>query len=303
MYLYIYVYISKRYYAIIDILNSMHMELDLDINHYDLESLVGLFKIPMQFGETDLKSAKRIVLATHPDKSRLDKKYFLFFSKAYKILYEIYQFKTKSTKRNVQEYNKLKYADLQDEGELDKQQIIDKLSKSPNFITTFNQLFDKHYSQQNHGYGEWFTSTDDIHNVSQEDFDSLKTNTRQLVVHEEVKGIDSYTGDVLGGDIGNYTSNKYEDLKHAYTNGLVLGVDERDYKEGHGSLDSLKQARYSQNVDPLTKDEVYAQMEREKSAQDSIDTARAYKLIKEQEKHKNSTQAVWSSLLRLSDNK
>ena len=59
MYLYIYVYISKRYYAIIDILNSMHMELDLDINHYDLESLVGLFKIPMQFGETDLKSAKK----------------------------------------------------------------------------------------------------------------------------------------------------------------------------------------------------------------------------------------------------
>ena len=46
------------------------MELDLDINHYDLESLVGLFKIPMQFGETDLKSAKKIVLAPDPDKSR-----------------------------------------------------------------------------------------------------------------------------------------------------------------------------------------------------------------------------------------
>ena len=61
------------------------MEVDLDINHYDLESLVGLFKIPMQFGEKDLKSAKKIVLSTHPDKSRLDKKYFLFFSKAYKI--------------------------------------------------------------------------------------------------------------------------------------------------------------------------------------------------------------------------
>lgn len=279
------------------------MEVDLDIEHYDLESLVKLFKIPMQFGEKDLKSAKKIVLATHPDKSRLDKKYFLFFSKAYKILYEIYQFKTKSTTRNVQEFNKLKYADLQDEGELDKQQIIDKLSKSPNFITTFNKLFETHYSQQEHGYGDWFASSDDIHNVTQEDFDILKTNTRELVVHEEVKGIDSYSGDVLGGEIGDYTSNQYEDLKHAYTNGLVLGVDERDYKEGHGSLESLKQARYRQNVDPLTKEEVRVQLEREKTAQDSIDTARAYNLIKEQENHKKSTQAVWSSLLRLSDNK
>ncbi len=281
----------------------MHMEVDLDIAHYDLESLVGLFKIPMQFGEADLKCAKKIVLATHPDKSRLDKKYFLFFSKAYKILYEIYQFKTKSTKRNVQEYNKVKYTDLQEDQELDKQQIIDKLSKSPNFITTFNKLFDTHYSHEQHGYGNWFTSSEDIHNVSQEDFDSLKTNTRQLVVHEEVKGIDSYTGDILGSDTGSYSSSQYEDLKHAYTNALVLGVDERDYKEGHSSLESLKQARYSQNVDPLTKEEVYAQMEREKSSQDNIDTARAYNLIKEQEVHKKSTQAVWSSLLRLSDNK
>jgi hypothetical protein len=279
------------------------MEVDLDINHYDLESLVGLFKIPMQFTELDLKRAKKIVLATHPDKSRLDKKYFLFFSKAYKVVYQIYQFKTKSTDRNVNEYNNVKYVDLQEDVEMDKQRIIEKLSKSPNFISTFNGLFEKHFSQEQHGYGEWFGSSDDIHNVTQENFDSLKTNTRQLVVHEEVKGIDSYTGDILGGELGGYSSSQYEDLKHAYTNALVLGVDERDYKEGHGSLESLKQARYAQNVDPLTKDDVYMHMKRDKNAQDTIDTTRAYKLIKEQENHKNSTKAVWSSLLRISDNK
>ena len=80
----------------------MNMEVDLDINHYDLESLVALFKIPIHFKVEDLKKAKKTVLAMHPDKSKLDKKYFLFFSKAYKILYEIHQFKIKSTSRNVQ---------------------------------------------------------------------------------------------------------------------------------------------------------------------------------------------------------
>ena len=64
----------------LDILYSMHMEVDLDIEHYDLESLVKLFKIPMQFCEKDLKIRKKIVLATHPDKSRLDKNIFIFQS-------------------------------------------------------------------------------------------------------------------------------------------------------------------------------------------------------------------------------
>ena len=51
--------------------------------------------MPLDFNADDLRRAKKIVLATHPDKSKLDKEYFLFFSKAYKVLLEIYQFKSK----------------------------------------------------------------------------------------------------------------------------------------------------------------------------------------------------------------
>ena len=283
------------------------MEVDLDINHYDLESLVGLFKIPIQFDENNLRNAKKIVLATHPDKSKLDKKYFLFFSKAYKILYDIYQFKTKSTKRNLQEYNQQKYKDTQDEKELDKQQIIDKLSNSPNFINTFNELFEKHYIQDevtDHGYGNWLKSNDDIHNTSEKDFDHLKTKSRSLMVKQDIKSFDTYTGDILGGEIdGGFSSSQYEDLKHAYTNALVLGVDERDYKEGYNNVEDLKQARQTQNVEPLTKEEASQQLDIDRARDDELDTSRAYRLIKEQENHKNATEAVWSSLLRISYNK
>ena len=45
----------------------------------------------MLFGEKHLKEAKITVLQMHPDKSRLPKEYFLFFTKAYKMLYEIYK--------------------------------------------------------------------------------------------------------------------------------------------------------------------------------------------------------------------
>ena len=281
------------------------MEVDLDINNYDLDSLVALFKIPIHFEEHHLKQAKKTVLAMHPDKSKLDKEYFLFFSKAYKILYNIYQFKTKSTTRNVQEYNKLQYMDTHDEKEYDKQQVINKLTQSKQFIKTFNEMFDKYYVQKEHGYGEWLSSQEDIHNVTQNDFNALKDKTRSIVVREEVEGVDVYAGDILGVDAveNGYGTNQYEDLKHAYTNALLLGVDERDFKDGYNSLDQLKQARHRQNVDPLTKEEAFKQMENTKSYEDKIDTSRAYRLIKEQENYKKTNQEVWSSLLRISHNK
>ena len=45
--------------------------MDLDINNYNLDDLLNLFKISAHFGESDLKRAKQIVLKTHPDKSGL----------------------------------------------------------------------------------------------------------------------------------------------------------------------------------------------------------------------------------------
>ena len=53
--------------------------------------------------EDSLKSAKQIVLKIHPDKSQLDSKYFLFFSKAYKRLYSIYEFQNKSTNKQYKD--------------------------------------------------------------------------------------------------------------------------------------------------------------------------------------------------------
>lgn len=65
--------------------------IDLEINNYELADILNLFKLPVMFDEKHLKQAKMIVLQMHPDKSKLPKDYFLFFTKAYKILYEIYK--------------------------------------------------------------------------------------------------------------------------------------------------------------------------------------------------------------------
>lgn len=64
--------------------------LDLNIDNYNLSDILSLFHLPTLFNEEDLKRAKLAVLKTHPDKSQLPKEYFLFFTKAYRILHQIY---------------------------------------------------------------------------------------------------------------------------------------------------------------------------------------------------------------------
>lgn len=64
--------------------------LDLNIDNYNLPDILALFNLPTLFNEEDLKRAKLAVLKTHPDKSKLPKEYFLFFTKAYRIIFQIY---------------------------------------------------------------------------------------------------------------------------------------------------------------------------------------------------------------------
>ena len=78
--------------------------LDLNIDHYNLEDILHLFKISGDFDENDLKNAKKMVLKMHPDKSRLPPEYFLFFSKAYKMIYRIWEFKNKDTIEYIQNF-------------------------------------------------------------------------------------------------------------------------------------------------------------------------------------------------------
>ena len=87
--------------------NANYTTLDLNIDSYSREDIYKLFGIQtVNLNDEIMREAKKIVLKTHPDKSRLDQKYFLFFSKAYKRLYGIYEFQNKSTKK-VEDKNEI----------------------------------------------------------------------------------------------------------------------------------------------------------------------------------------------------
>ena len=80
---------------------NKYESLDLNIQNYSREELYNLFgfKSSACLNAETMKEAKKIVLKTHPDKSRLDNKYFVFFGKAYNKLTEIYEFQNRSNKK------------------------------------------------------------------------------------------------------------------------------------------------------------------------------------------------------------
>ena len=53
--------------------------IDLDISNYSLEDILKLFDINYDYNANTLRNVKKRVLMLHPDKSKLDKDYFLFF--------------------------------------------------------------------------------------------------------------------------------------------------------------------------------------------------------------------------------
>ena len=68
---------------------------DLEIENYELEDLLNLFKLQYNFVEADLKKAYRMALKLHPDKSGLDAEYFRFYMKAYKMVENIFNFRNR----------------------------------------------------------------------------------------------------------------------------------------------------------------------------------------------------------------
>lgn len=71
----------------------MDSSFNLNLDEYNLEDIMDLFGLNHGFTESDLRNAKKVIMKVHPDKSQLDKKFFIFFSKAYNILCYIFRFR------------------------------------------------------------------------------------------------------------------------------------------------------------------------------------------------------------------
>jgi hypothetical protein len=284
-----------------------------------LQDILSLFKIPVNFDEHDMKRAKQIVLKTHPDKSKLPAEYFLFYSKAYKMLYSVWEFKKRGDIDSKNPKN-TEYSTYSDE---DKSVLLDqffetneKFKKSNNFNRWFNEQFERNKLSNEHeekGYGDWLKTEDEIEqakNVSmatmKQEFDKKKEIARSLIVREEVQEIwsnNSISSSELSNDApetydsGLFSGLGFQDLYKAHTE-TVIPVTEEDYekKQKFGSVNEYMSYRNNQDTKPLSEQqaEQYLKQRNEKDEEKAV--RRAYELAKQTEMAKQKNQEFWSGL-------
>jgi len=288
--------------------------LDLNIHNYELNDLLNLFKIPFQFGENELKQAKKIVLMTHPDKSGLDKEYFLFFSKAYKYLLKIYQLRQSSTTTNT-EYNK------DDMWENEHKILIDgqiKNMSQTEYSSWFNKTFEKMKISDDGsdtGYGDWLKSDEDIttstaqnSNEMNEYIQNKKNQIRSLVVHKDFEEISCGSHYDLIRDTPEYYGSgifdtlQFEDLKKAHVESVIPITDEDFHnRRKYANMDELNRER-TQDIAVNYKQWLNShesKLENMIDDDEDINIQRAYKLMNQDEKIRSNYNNFWSDLKKL----
>ena len=129
-------------------------DFDLNLDNYNLDDLLVLFRVNYNLDEEQMKKAKIIALKTHPDKSGLPKEVFMFFSEAYKYKY-----------RKEKEASQKEYVAYKDS---EKVEMLGKLKKKKprEFNRWFNDMFEKvKIKNEDDGYGDWLKSDKDIDNI------------------------------------------------------------------------------------------------------------------------------------------
>ena len=304
---------------------SAYESLDLNIDNYSREELYKLFgfRTSAILSQENMKEAKKIVLKTHPDKSRLDNKYFVFFNKAYKKLLDIYEFQNKTTTKKTADTNE--YYDSQNTQVLDKMfDMKSDLKDSNNFNKWFNEQFEKHRVEDpvEHGYGNWLKSDEDIvytpQNINKDSMArEMEKRKKQIQALTPYSGVgSSFGGSSVGGSsLMEYNSNfssgslfssgggmGFTDLRQAYVES-VIPVTEEDFNKTQKfkSVDEYKRHRENVDMSPLSKEEAMRQLFYQEKKENEESASLAFYHAQQLEKARKNNDTFWSGLKQLTN--
>jgi hypothetical protein len=294
--------------------------LDLNIDNYDYEDILNLFKLKIDFNVNDLKKAKNTVLMMHPDKSKLDKQYFLFFGKAYKILHSVFQFREKANNSENYELPKEEIEYLADKDEYNEA-IIKNLRENnklnnDEFNEWFNDLFNKvklENEYEDSGYGNWLKNNDDLEIKNCNNLTEMNQQIekrKQILRDNQIinfKDLNEFNNncycDLTNSKPEDYSADlfskfQFEDLKRAHEESVVP-VTEKDFKPQYTSFEDIQQKRQIAHLDPIKDNEANKILANKTNNENVINSHRAYKLVKQQEDMDKANQKWWSSLKQL----
>jgi len=304
--------------------NNQYEMIDLNIDNYSREDLYKLFgfRISSILTEDNMKDAKKILLKTHPDKSRLDNKYFIFFGKAYKYLHDIYEFQNKTNSKKNTNYHDDECVDSQNSQVLDKMfEIQTDLKQTNNFNKWFNTKFEKHRLEDpvEHGYGDWLKSDEDIiftpQNINKDSMakhiEKRKKEIQTLTpyngvvntaLHSSAGGTSlmQYNSNFTSGTLFNSGGVGFTDLRQAYVES-VIPVTEEDFNkvQKFKNINDYKRHRDTIDVTPLNKEDAMYELLCQDRQRNVESSALAFYYAQQSEKVKKNQEVFWSGLKQI----
>ena len=283
---------------------------NLDIQTYNLDELLKLFDLDYDFDVEQLKIAKKKVLFLHPDKSKLSSDYFLFYKKAFDIVYAFFVEKTKQ-ERNVPK-EKTVYDPNNDDGVRTEISGVMKSMKNKEFQNKFNELFEQNMvSTQDTTKNEWFKNTDPIYNqeVKGSVNDAIhQVKNQGLVKYNGVQNMSTYSGNQLyEQDDDVYASSdifsklKFDDLRRVHKDETVFAVSENDIHnmKTYASVEHLNRDRGQQNLTPMEENEARKTINNHQRQQDEYMMKKQYEATQKSMIYEEKNKEVLSNFLRL----
>jgi hypothetical protein len=251
---------------------------NLNINTYKLDEILELFHLSYNISVDDLKRAKKIVLMTHPDKSKLGPEYFLFYKKAFDIVVQFYNNQQKQNQvvpTEEPKYEPINASNINKSAVKKVTSVINEMSPSE-FNSKFNQLFDANMSSKpNAERNSWFTKDEPSYQVDGDVnkqnmgimFDKMKQQQNSTVLsrYRGVENLTSGSGSNLYDEEDNdeyvqcdpFSKLKFDDLRKVHKDQTVLAVSEKDINKVqlYSSIDQYNRVRGQQTLTPLEKSE------------------------------------------------
>ena len=295
---------------------------NLNIQEYSLEEVLGLFDLNYDITLDDLKKAKKKVLMLHPDKSKLDAKYFLFYKKAFDIIIQFYDNQHKVEKEidneslaydpNIHSINKTASKKIS--------QNVNKMS-AESFNEKFNELFENNHMgrSQDPSKNEWFTQEQSNFDIPQgkmskqsmdDKFQTIKQQTSHLVKYNGVQTINhsgSGSNQLYDDDDDGYVASdpfgklKFDDLRKVHRDQSVLAVSEHDIHKmkTYNNVEEFNRDRSQYNYDPIEKQHADQMLQEQERALRHKLMQKEYKSRLEYEENLEKNKSVLASFLLL----
>lgn len=293
---------------------------NLDINTYSLEEIMGLLDLDFNLTDESMRRAKKKVLMTHPDKSKLPQEYFLFYKQAYEIVLNIFKQKVRASSASSTVYNpnEVHRNTLGTNSQIElSDSHVKKVSNNK-----FNELYEKNVAKKvdnakyewfkNEGADEFSGKNINPKNMGSE-LEAFKQRQSSMIVYRGVQELQSSNSGTSYFDDEDDTSNdyvscdifgklKFDDLRKVHKDQTVLAVSESNLnqRKQYNSVDQFVRDRdQASNGASMTKAEAENVLERQRREKERLIMQRQHRDYMLQKEYEDKMNSVRSAFLQL----